>query len=360
MVKTKRNIKIKKNKTIKKYKTKNIVVDSKFESGNIKLLTIKNSTINLEIENEPYPKSTKNKYQSWFYFKVKNILHKKLKFIIHNIRNFDNSWKGFNVCYSYDNKTWKRTPTKLSNNKLIWNFISKKTSVYFAYYPPYTFSKSKSLFKNAKVIGKTKNKNRLLMKTFGNGPRNVWLISGQHPGETISSWILEGFYKRMKKKRETLYKKYTFYIIPNANPDGNELGYWYVNSKGINLNTDWYKNKSNETNAIKKQIDKFGFHLVFDLHGDEACKKHFLVELKNKHPLFDTINKKMNKKNKHFQLKDHYEFDPEQISRATSLDNYTMGITVEGSMKHPLFKHKTIQDEALFIGKNIADTLSEL
>ena len=73
------------------------------------------------------------------------------------------------------------------------------------------------------------------MKTFGNGPKNIWLISGQHPGETISSWILEGFYKRMKKKRETLYKKYTFYIIPNANPDGNELGYWYVNSKGINL-----------------------------------------------------------------------------------------------------------------------------
>jgi len=359
MVKTEKRRKFKnKNKTMKKI-IKNIVIDSNFESGNIKLLSKLENIINLEIENEPYPKSTKKKYQNWFYFKVSNVTNKRLKFIIHNIRNFDNDWKGFNVCYSYDNKNWKRKSTKLSKNKLVWNFNSKKRTVYFAYYPPYPFSKSKALFKNAKIIGRTKDRNPILMQTFGTGPKKIWLISGQHPGETINSWMLEGFLKRMLERKSKLYKKYTFYIIPNANPDGNKRGHWYVTSKGINLNRDWDKFKSPEVKAIKKQIDKIGFFLVFDLHGDEGCKKHFLVELKNKHPLFDKINKKLNKKNKHFQIENYYKGAYMKEVNDT-LDEYTTGITVEGSMKHPLYNHKTIQDEPLKIGKTIADILIEL
>ena len=43
-----------------------------------------------------------------------------------------------------------------------------------------------------------------------------------------------------------------------------------------------------------------------------------------------------------------------------TLDEYTMGITVEGAMKHPLYNHKTIQDEPLKIGKDLADVFTEL
>ena len=61
MVKTEKRRKFKnKNKTMKKI-IKNIVIDSNFESGNIKLLSKLENIINLEIENEPYPKSTKKK-----------------------------------------------------------------------------------------------------------------------------------------------------------------------------------------------------------------------------------------------------------------------------------------------------------
>ena len=77
MVKTKRrHINKNKNKTRKNI-IKNILIDSNFESGNIKLLSKKNNIINLEIEKEPYPKSTKRKYQNWFYFKASNMLNKK-------------------------------------------------------------------------------------------------------------------------------------------------------------------------------------------------------------------------------------------------------------------------------------------
>ena len=197
------------------------------------------------------------------------------------------------------------------------------------------------------------------MKKCGYGPKKVWLISGQHSGETINSWMLEGFYKRMLERKNKLYKKYTFYIIPNANPDGNKRGHWYVTSKGINLNRDWDKFKSPETRAIKKQIDKIGYYLVLDLHGDEGTKNHFLVELTNKHPIFDIFNKKLNEKNKHFQLENYYKGSYMKEVNDT-LDEYTMGITVEGAMKHKLFNHKTIQDESIKIGKDIADILEEI
>ena len=357
MTKTKRNKKSGKNKTRKL--NQSIKISSDFESGNIIQKSTKNNTINLEIENEPHPKNTKKKYQNWFYFKVNNIKD-ITKFLIKNIRNYDNDWKGFNVCYSYDNKTWKRLKTKLEKNTISWKINPKKSTIWFAYYPPYPFSKSKKLFSNMKTIGYTKQKRPILMKKLGHGSQKIWLISGQHSGETINSWMLEGFVKRLLERKNKLFKKYTFYIIPNANPDGNVHGHWYVNSQGINLNRDWGKFKSAETKAIKRQIDKIGYNLVFDLHGDEGCKNHFLVSSYNsKPPLYDVINKKLNQKNKHFQLKNYY--GPKYMKgMKDTLDDYTQGITVEGCMKHPLFNHKTIQDEPLKIGKSLADILINL
>ena len=106
------------------------------------------------------------------------------------------------------------------------------------------------------------------------------------------------FYKKIYGEKNISIKKILFlYIIPNVNPDGNKLGYWYVNSQGINLNRDWLKSISPEVKAIKKQLHIHGYDLVFDLHGDEGCRKHFLV--KNyycNHNLFDVINTKLNKK----------------------------------------------------------------
>ena len=198
------------------------------------------------------------------------------------------------------------------------------------------------------------------MKKIGSGPMKVWLISGQHPGETINSWILEGFVKRIKKHKPQILEKYTLYIVPNANPDGNQRGNWYVSSNGTNLNRDWDKFKTLETKAIKKQLDKHGYDLVFDIHGDEEVRNHFLSSsYKNKNPLHNTINRKLNKKHPTFQIKDHYHRKTYN-TKSNTLDDYTGGITLEGATKHKLFNHKTLQNEALQIGESLADVLMEL
>ena len=45
------------------------------------------------------------------------------------------------------------------------------------------------------------------------------------------------------------------------------------------------------------------------------------------------------------------------IMNSNTLDEYTIGITVEAAMKHTLGNHKTIQDEAIKIGRDLLDSL---
>ena len=113
MPKTKRYNKKRKNKTAKK---KTLHISSNFESGNIIHKKTRDNIVDLEIREEPYPYSTKRKYKNWFYFKASN-LNGKTKFNIGKIRNYFNDWKGYTVCYSYDNKNWKRLKTKVNIKK---------------------------------------------------------------------------------------------------------------------------------------------------------------------------------------------------------------------------------------------------
>ena len=117
MPKTKRKTKIRKNKT---KKSKSIEISSNFESGNIIHKKTRDNFVDLEIREEPYPYSTKRKYKNWFYFKASN-LNGTTKFNIGKIRNYFNDWKGYTVCYSYDNKNWKRFKTTVN--------IKKKTDI---------------------------------------------------------------------------------------------------------------------------------------------------------------------------------------------------------------------------------------
>ena len=120
-----------------------------FEGSNIGVLSkkvkINKIKINLKIQKEPYKKQVKRKFQNWFYFKASSVKDKPIEYEIHNVNNYDDDWKGFNVCYSYDNENWKRTKTivKTKKNKanISWTFNSNKDNIWFFYYPPYSFQK---------------------------------------------------------------------------------------------------------------------------------------------------------------------------------------------------------------------------
>lgn len=372
MPKTVKKRKMKLKKTKKKFskssqnkKTKKIKILRNFEGSNIATLSknAKNGQIkiNLKIKKEPYKTKVKRKFQNWFYFKVSSVKQKTIEYEIHEANNYDDDWKGFNVCYSYDNVTWKRTKTTIKTKKnkanISWTFKSKQNNVWFAYYPPYPFQKVKQKYKDYKTIGRSEQGRPILMKKMGAGKTKVWVISGQHPGETVNMWMLEGFLERLME-RKSLLKKYTFFIVPCLNPDGKAMGHWYLNAKGVNLNRDWGPYKAKETQAVKRQFLKYGFDLVIDLHGDEGAPRHFLAHSpKRKHPLHDKINRNLNNKNKNFQLENYYIQNGHDQTLANTLDEFTTGITLEVAMKHKLGNHTTLQNESIQIGRDLLDSL---
>ena len=94
-------------------------------------------------------------------------------------------------------------------------------------------------------------------------------------------------------------------------------------------------------------MEKYGYdlYLIYTVMRDVKNIFLFIVMDVNP-PYFDTINKKLNKKNKHCQIENYYD-DVYMKGAKDTLDDYTRGITVEGCMKHPIYNHKTIQDEPL-------------
>ena len=346
-------------------------ISSNFESGNIKKINIntkKNDySIVLEIEDEPYHSGVKKKYQNWFYFKTSNIQRKTINYTIQDIKIFDDDWRGFNVCYSYDNKNWKRIKTSFSkkDKTLKWTHKTTKRHIFFAYYPPYTTLMKNTLInkyknrKGVKHIVLNKNIDTLLL---GTGPLHIYIVARQHPGETIGSWMAEGFLKAYfsSKQRKVIEKTFTIYIIPMANPTGVKSGHWYTNKKGQNLNRSWRHNKTPETTAIKKLLN-FGSEgiLYLDLHGDEGASKHFITTcIEKKNTVRESFNKIMGKFCPNFQLKDYYKRKGHKVYGTMDCFDKKKTLTIEGAMKHPLYKHKTLQDEGIKIGEAIYKTIT--
>ena len=346
------------------------IISTNFESGNINHIKNvqrkKDVLVVLEIENEPYPKNTKRKYQNWFYFKSNDVQRKSMTYTIQNINVFGNDWKGFNVCYSYDNKNWKRIKTSFSkkNKTLTWKHRSTKKNVYFAYYPPYTtVMKQKMMmkYKNKKgVKAKTLGKSKVDALILGNGPLKIFIVARQHPGESIGSWMIEGFLKEYFSdvQRKVVQDIFTFYIIPMANPDGVKLGHWYTNKKGQNLNRSWRHNKTSETNAIKKLMTEKKALLYLDLHGDEGASKHFITScIESKNKVRKPFNDTMAKFCPNFQKEDYYKRHTHKVYGTMDCFDKERTLTIEGAMKHSLYKHKTIQNEGIEMGKAIYKTV---
>ncbi len=375
-------LKNKKYKKYKKYKTKRKKHHKKISNNNnVNLLDIKHNDntiqIHLNIKDELYLKNYKgNRYQYWFNFHIKHLVKdKEYTFFIHKLKNFYNDWKKVNICASYDNKHWFRINTKFNKYKkyISWDIKNNNNNnnkhIYFAFYVPYDFNRVKKIINKHKqfmnkvsIIGHSHKKLPIYMLKYGNGNKNIWLIARQHPGESISSWIMEGILNNIHKYK-SLLNKYTICIFPCANPDGVNNGNWYTNYNGINLNKDWLNKKSIEVRHIYKIINKHKTDndIYIDIHGDEGANKHFITYGYNDKPsktLYNKFNKLINQYDNMFKRNDTYLNN--KISNHTFDNNFSPAITIEGGMQHSLNNKKTIQYVPINIGNNILKVLNEL
>ena len=81
------------------------------------------------------------------------------------------------------------------------------------------------------------------MLTIGNKNSNqVIILSARvHPGETVSSFMMEGFLKEFigGEYGEYLKEVFLFKIVPMINPDGVVNGNYRFSASGYDLNRKW-------------------------------------------------------------------------------------------------------------------------
>ena len=109
---------------------------------------------------------------------------------------------------------------------------------------------------------------------------------------------------------------------------------------------------------MKRLMQKENTMLYLDLHGDEGSSKHFIttcMEPDNK--VHEGFNKIMALYCPNYQMEDYYKRHTHKVYGTMDCFDRKHTLTIEGAMKHPIFKHKTIQNEGIEIGKAIFKTI---
>ena len=155
--------------------------------------------------------------------------------------SFPSAWKGYQVCASYDREAWFRVPSTdydPATGHLSWTVEPAARSLWFAYFPPYSAERHAALVGELQllpgvelsVLGSSLDGRDLDLLRIGEpGPdrRSVWFVARQHPGESMAEWFCEGLLRRLTDPHDpvarALLQSTTFYVVPNMNPDGEEL-----------------------------------------------------------------------------------------------------------------------------------------
>ena len=190
----------------------------------------------------------------------------QVKYVVDNAHeaSYAEAWNGASIFMTtkptpYDPESWCRTSdTKYENKVLSWTHVHDleggESSAYFAYFPPFSYERHLGLVtkcaesEGASVfsLGQTIAGREIDCVKVGTGPRKCWIIHRQHPGESMASFYAEGLLNRLlglDDKWDNVSEKarelFTFYIVPNVNPDGSVNGYLRTNAAGSNLNREW-------------------------------------------------------------------------------------------------------------------------
>lgn len=226
-------------------------------------------------------KKENNEYSNYFNFIVENI-NKKGKIIIKNI---DKVKYKSNIIPLY--KITNGTYEKLSDDKINIKDdkyiieIEKNEKIEISSYPRYTQDNLDNYIKkiNNKNIEIT---NDVIYKILigDKNKKTIVIIGRQHPGETLSSFFIEGIINYILDNKNK-FNDTNFLIFPIVNKNGVKNGnHRYYNN--IDYNRIWNKNNvAEEIDYIKEELKNYNINLFIDVHCDEVTKDNY-IRSKNK------------------------------------------------------------------------------
>ena len=301
-------------------------VSATFDAGNIEVDSIDQatSTISARIRAEPFTEGTdKKQHKQWFYFRVSNAQpggDLKVRITNAGASSYPSGWPNYKVCASYNpaGEDWFRCPDTSfdpGSGILEWSTTmpAGQTTIWFAYFAPYSYERHQQLigrisaspFCRLRTLGATLDGRSIDMLVIGEGPKKFFVTARQHPGESMAEWCAEGFLERLSNKDDAMAKKMrqhaTFFIVPNANPDGSVRGHLRTNACGANLNREWAPTgdymaptleRSPEVYHIMRVLDEQGCDGYLDIHGDEEIEvsRYDMLATHNRHETYPTTH----------------------------------------------------------------------
>ncbi len=303
-----------------------IKVSSDFDSGNIVCKSADDPS-NIELEIKPDGKAA---FFQWFYYCVEGGEGQNLVMRLTNAHgaSYQGGWKNYRAVASYDSEEWVRVNTSFDNGELTIRHAPEADKVYYAYFAPYPTSRYRTYMENIgassvltpDVLGQTLDGQDIHYLRAGSGPRQMWVIARQHPGETMGSWWMEGFLERLTGENDAasqaLLEKATLHIVPCMNLDGAKRGHLRTNAAGKDLNRAWRNTtmeESPEVFLVREKMRETGVDFFLDVHGDEAIANNFLDSAAGipswdeRHGnLFDAYSSRLLDISKDFQTKEGY------------------------------------------------------
>lgn len=268
-------------------------IDTQFDSGNIEVLAIDGATARLAIR-----KDNGSDFAQWFHFRVSGAAGRALELKITGLGQsaYPDGWPGYHACFSEDREYWGRAVTTFDRSAEGGTLTIRHTPaggvVWFAYFAPYAMERHHDLIAEAassdgvdyRCLGTTLDGQAMDCLELGEGPKQVWLIARQHPGESMAEWWMEGALDMLTDPADPharrLRQTCRFHIVPNMNPDGSRRGHLRTNAIGANLNREWAEptaERSPEVLCVRDAMDATGVDFCMDVHGDEAIPAVFLA-----------------------------------------------------------------------------------
>ena len=246
-----------------------------YEGASIDILTKneKNNTIYLSLKEE------KDKFSHYYNFVVENNEEKDGEIHIKNISSSQYYKKGTIDAPYIKTDYWRKLEKEefyINEKEELVIKIKTKVKAEISLVPRYVEENLKKFIEKTNN-GKLKVRNEPIDEIIiGNTKLPAIIFTArQHPGETLSSFFIEGVIEEILSHNELL-DRYCFVIYPIVSKEGVRNGnHRYTN--GIDYNRSWNKKDApEEIKYIKEQLKKFNIKFFIDVHNDEVTKENYI------------------------------------------------------------------------------------